>query len=83
MICETMKNITVSVDEDTYRRARIKAAERDTSISALVRDYLRSLSDEESAFDRLARKEQELYERVGDFSEAHNLPRDRLHERDA
>ncbi len=38
-----MKNITVSVDEGTYRRARIRAAELDTSVSALVRGYLRSL----------------------------------------
>jgi Arc/MetJ-type ribon-helix-helix transcriptional regulator len=38
-----MKNITVSVDEETYRRARIVAAERNSSVSALVRDYLRSL----------------------------------------
>ena len=39
-----MKNITVSVDEGTYRRARIRAAELDTSVSALVRDYLRTLT---------------------------------------
>lgn len=38
-----MKNITVSVDEATYRRARIRAAELDTSVSALVREYLRGL----------------------------------------
>jgi hypothetical protein len=35
-----MKNITVSVDDETYRRARIKAAESDTSVSALVRRFL-------------------------------------------
>ena len=39
-----MRNITVSVDDDTYRRSRIRAAELDTSVSALVRTYLRSLS---------------------------------------
>ena len=38
-----MKNITVSIDENTYRLARIRAAELDTSVSALVRNYLRSL----------------------------------------
>jgi hypothetical protein len=38
-----MKNITVSVDEETYRRARIAAAERNSSVSRLVRDYLNSL----------------------------------------
>ncbi len=39
-----MKNITVSVDDATYRLARIRAAELDTSVSALVRDYLRTLA---------------------------------------
>ncbi|MDD9996085.1 MAG: hypothetical protein OXS35_10150 [Dehalococcoidia bacterium] len=38
-----MKNITVSVDEETHRLARIRAAELDTSVSALVRMYLRRL----------------------------------------
>jgi len=35
-----MRNITVAVDDDTYKRARIAAAERDTSLSALVKAYL-------------------------------------------
>lgn len=39
-----MKNITVAVDDATYRRARIRAAELDTSVSALVREFLRRLS---------------------------------------
>ena len=38
-----MKNITVSVDERTHRMARIRAAELDTSVSDLVRQYLRDL----------------------------------------
>ena len=29
-----MKNITVSIDEQTHRLARIRAAELDTSVSA-------------------------------------------------
>ena len=41
-----MKKITVSIDEETYRLARIRAAELDTSVSALVRDYLKSLVEE-------------------------------------
>ena len=39
-----MKNITVTVDDETYRSARIRAAELDTSVSAMVREYLRLLS---------------------------------------
>ena len=39
-----MKNITVSVDDETYRIARITAAERGTSVSAMVREYLNGLN---------------------------------------
>lgn len=39
-----MKNITLSVDDETWRQARIKAAERGTTVSALVRNYLNTLS---------------------------------------
>lgn len=38
-----MKNITVSVDDDTYRRARIWALQRNTSISEIVRCILVTL----------------------------------------
>lgn len=38
-----MRNITVSVADETYRRARIAAAEQDTSVSALVREFLDGL----------------------------------------
>ncbi len=44
-----MKNITVSVDEETHRLARIRAAELDTSVSALVREYLQTLADGRSS----------------------------------
>ena len=41
-----MKNVTVSLPEDVYRVARIRAAERDTSVSAMVREYLESLGED-------------------------------------
>jgi plasmid stability protein len=39
-----MKNITVKVDDETYRKARILAAERETSVSALVREFLSEMT---------------------------------------
>ena len=44
--CDAMINITVSVDEEVHRQARIHAAQHGTSVSALVRDYLVSLAAE-------------------------------------
>jgi hypothetical protein len=40
-----MKNVTIALDEETHRKARIRAAELGTSLSALVKDYLNSLSE--------------------------------------
>jgi hypothetical protein len=76
-----VKNITVSVDEETYRLARIKAAERDTSVSALVKQFLGVLAAGDSDFDRLARDEQALRERVRNFRAADRMSREDVHER--
>jgi hypothetical protein len=75
-----MKNITVTVDDETYRRARIKAAERDTSVSALVKQFLNELSGEDE-FDRLWRKEQELRKQIRNFDGGDRLSRDEMYER--
>ena len=37
--------------DEAYRKARIKAAELDTSVSALVREFLQSLVSEGSDFE--------------------------------
>ncbi len=88
-----MKNITVSVDEETHRLARIRAAELDTSVSALVRDYLRSLAGGrgtavEQAGAELRRTQ--LDEVLADFAArgvglrmADNLSREEVYDRDA
>lgn len=79
-----MKNLTVSVPDHVYRQARIKAAERDTSVSALVREYLTSLSEEdESDFERRKRLQEEVLASIGSFRAGGRLTRDRVHERDA
>jgi hypothetical protein len=76
-----MKNITVSVDDDIYRQARVTAAQRDTSVSALVKRFLADLARDEGTFERLAREEKELRGRIKDFSAGERLSRDELHER--
>ena len=39
-----MKNVTIALDDETHRKARIRAAELGTSLSALVKDYLNSVA---------------------------------------
>lgn len=40
-----MKNVTIALDDETHRKARIRAAELGTSLSALVKTYLADLTD--------------------------------------
>ena len=97
--CEavTMKNITVSVDEQTHRLARIRAAELDTSVSALVRDYLKNLVEDRAdrTADRRLQAEtevecrrrmlREVIEKItangGGLRMADNLSREELYDR--
>jgi hypothetical protein len=78
---ESVKNITVSVDDETYRRARMKAAEQDTSVSALVRRFLVDLAATETETERLRRQERELRERITNFRGGDRLSRDAMHRR--
>lgn len=80
------KNITVSVDPEVYRLARVRAAERGTSVSALVTEYLRSLSiDQDAEFARLRSLQlqvaTDLAETGTEFSASERLSRDDIHQR--
>lgn len=37
-----MSNLTITVDDEALRRARLKALEQGTSVNALLREYLES-----------------------------------------
>ena len=76
-----MPNVTVSVPDDIYRAARIRAAERGSSVSALVADYLRSLSERDAEFDRLEAQQKAVQAQVQNFSAGDRLDREELHER--
>lgn len=76
-----MKNITVSVDDETYRRARIAAAERDTSVSAMVKEFLDAIAGRETEFEKLKREEAEIRASIKSFQASDRLSRDELHKR--
>ena len=92
-----VRNITVSVDEATHRLARIRAAELDTSVSALVRGYLRRLvsgrsadtvargPDAETQMERRQRRLDEAIDAItadgGGLRMADNLSREELYDR--
>ena len=76
-----MRNITVAVDDETYKRARVAAAERDTSVSALVKAYLEQLASHETEIERLKRQEREIRSSIETFSASNRLSREELHSR--
>jgi hypothetical protein len=77
----TVKNITVSVPDDVYRNARVAAAQRDTSLSALVVTYLERLSGRMEEFARLETLQHEVQAEIGQFRGADRLGRDEVHDR--
>jgi anti-sigma factor ChrR (cupin superfamily) len=59
-----MKNITVSVDEAVHRRARLRAAELNTSLSSLVKGFLEDLAADETEAARHKRLQNALLDRL-------------------
>lgn len=44
-----MANITLAIDAETVKKVRKLALERDTTLSAMVRDFLEHVAQEQSA----------------------------------
>ena len=94
-----MKNITISIDENTHRQACIKATELGTSVSTLVRSYLNRLvtesiekpvandHDTETPLERRRRLLKEAVESItangGGLRMSENLPREALYDHNA
>ncbi len=77
-----MTNLTLTVDDDILRMARIKALERGNSVNALVREYLRQLAGRSSAAEGVA----EFFTATkgagaGSGTEGRSWTRDELYER--
>jgi plasmid stability protein len=77
----SVRNITVSVPDEVYRDARIQAAQRGRSVSALVADYLRSLAASDAEFARLEAQQERIRHEVRRFSARDRLDRDAVHDR--
>ena len=75
------KNVTITLDEETARWARVEAARRDTSVSKLLGEMLRSRMRQEAQYDAAKQtyfaQEPAIHRRVGG-----RLPsREELHDR--
>ena len=76
-----MENITVSVHEDVIRTVRVYAAERDSTVDALVREFLTDLANREDRTRKARRRIAELSERSTSRIGSRAWTREDLHER--
>ncbi len=77
-----MANLTLTIDSELLKRARIHALERDTSVNALVRDYLEGLAGQGKAPDAVgAILELARGSDAGSGSGGRSWMRDELYER--
>jgi plasmid stability protein len=76
-----MKNITVSVPDEVYRCARVRAAERGRSVSALVADYLAGLGQQDERFAALRAQQHKTQRGIRSFTAGDRLNRDAVHQR--
>jgi len=76
-----MKNITLTVDEAILEKARVVAAQRKTTVSGLVRDYLTELASADDRAERARRRLLELADRsTADMGPDYKWSREALYE---
>ncbi|MEN8162647.1 MAG: ribbon-helix-helix protein, CopG family [Acidobacteriota bacterium] len=76
-----MKNVTIALDEALLREVRGIAADRSTSLNALIREFLRELSESESKAVQARKRIVELCRASQAEVGSGNWTRDELHER--
>lgn len=76
-----MSNLTITVDDEALRRARIRALEQGTSVNAVLRDFLEAYAgvraSQESAIRSILELSRSSEAQAGD----RRWTRDQLHER--
>ena len=74
-------NVTLTIDADLLREARILAAEEGTSVSGLLRDRLEELVRRHKAYDEARRRALARLRKGYDLQFTPPRSRDELHER--
>jgi plasmid stability protein len=77
-----MTNLTLTIDDELLKRARIRALEQDTSVNALVREYLEGLAGQAKMQDAVAAVlDLAKLSEAGSGPKGRTWTRDELHER--
>ncbi len=75
------QNLTISLDRQTLRKAKVLAAKRGTSISGLLAGQIEILVGEEEAYERAERQALTLLDQGFHLGGEIRAKRDELHER--
>ena len=75
------QNVTIRLDRETIRKAKILAARRSTSVSALLAGQIAILVGEEEAYERAERQALALLDRGFHLGGIVRAERDHLHKR--
>lgn len=75
------QNLTVSLTTQTIQKVKVLAAQRSTSISALIAEQVETMVGENDAYATRQRSALALMKRGFDLGGAYTATRDELHER--
>jgi hypothetical protein len=75
------QNITLSLEKNILRKAKVLAARRDTSVSGLLAEQIEVMVGEDEAYERARREATKLREKGFRLGGAGAASRDELHER--
>lgn len=76
-----MANLTITIDDEVLKRARVRATEQGTSVNAVLRDYLEQYAGTRSAQAQALANLLALSERAGSRKGRRAWSRDDLHQR--
>jgi hypothetical protein len=75
------QNVTISLDRQTVRKAKILAAKRETSISGLIAAQIEAMVNEDEAFEQARGRALALLDQGFHLGGRHRIDRMALHER--
>ena len=76
-----MANLTIAVDNETLKQARVRAIEQGTSVNAILRDYLRDYAGLTAKREKALKSLIRLSQRANASRGGRRWTRDELHDR--
>lgn len=71
----------MTVPDEVYQAARVRAAQQGRSVSALVTEFLADLVERDARFERLQALQDQVLDRIGEFHAAGRMSRGEIHSR--